>query len=201
MLSPVRHLAEAELEAGLDDLRRSPAGEGTLELIVRRPAVDAREIVEEGVLDLEQGLLGDNWLVKGSPRTPDGLAAPDKQVTVMNVRAVALIAGDRERWALAGDQLYVDLDLSIEALPAGSQLHIGEAVLVVSESPHTGCVKFSARFGKAALRFVNSPEGLALRLRGLNTRVLVPGVIRVGDRVRVAGLTPAAAAPAGRTGG
>jgi MOSC domain-containing protein YiiM len=122
--------------------------------------------------------------VRGSSRTPDGSANPLAQVTVMNVRAVALVAGERERWPLAGDQLYVDLDLSLENLPAGSRLAVGDAVLEVTSDPHTGCAKFSARFGSDALRFVNSPDGRALRLRGLNARVVEPGTVRPGDAVR-----------------
>lgn len=199
------HLATADLEAGLDDVRTAPAGAGRLELIVRRPAVGEREVVEEALLDLEEGLVGDNWLARGSRGRPDGSAHPDKQVTVMSARAAALVAGDRERWALAGDQLYVDLDVGVAALPAGALLRIGGAVIEVSEAPHRGCAKFAGRFGEEAVRFFNSPVGLALRLRGLNARVVVPGPVRVADLVAVAGsdalLTPEGAAPAGRRGG
>lgn len=178
------YLATSELEAGVDEVRRAPTGLGRLEMIVRRPAVDERQVLRRGVLDLEQGLVGDNWRSRGSKSTPDRLASPDKQITVMNARAVALVAGEREHWALAGDQLYVDLDLSVASLPAGSRLHIGRAVLEVSEAPHRGCAKFAARFGQDAVRFFNSQEGTALRLRGLNARILVPGTIRVGTVVR-----------------
>jgi MOSC domain-containing protein YiiM len=179
------HLDRSALEAGLDEIRRSPADNGRLELIVRRPAVDEREVLGEGTLDLALGLLGDNWKQKGSKTTADGSAHPGKQLTLMNARAATLVAGGAQHGGLAGDQLYVDLDLSQENLPAGTRLAIGSAVIEVSEEPHSGCSKFSARFGLEALRFVNSPVGRALRLRGANAFVIVPGVIRNGDVVAV----------------
>jgi MOSC domain-containing protein YiiM len=178
-----QHLSTAELEAGLDEVRRSPADRGTVELIVCRPGVDERIVLTEAMLDPSYGLVGDNWLVRGSTRTPDKSADPDKQVTVMNVRAAQLVAGNPDRRKLAGDQLYLDLDIGIANLPAGARLEIGTAVIEVSPKPHLGCPKFSARFGTEALRFVNSRLGRELRLRGLNARIVVPGTIRTGDTV------------------
>jgi MOSC domain-containing protein YiiM len=172
----------AELEAGLDHLRAAPRGEGVVEMIVRRPAVDERETVDEAELDLEEGLVGDSWHTRGRS---GGRPANDKaQITVTNARATALVAGDRERWPLAGDQLFVDFDLSGEHIPPGTQLAVGTAVIEVTDDPHTGCKKFSSRFGLEALMFVNSPEGRALNLRGINTRVVQPGTVRVGDAIR-----------------
>jgi MOSC domain-containing protein YiiM len=179
----VRHLTPDELEAGLDEIRLAPADDGELVLIVARPDIDQRQPLVEARLNADVGLVGDNWLAKGSRHTPDGNAAPDKQITVMNVRVTDLVADGRERVPLAGDQLYVDFDLSVENLPANSLLHIGEVVLEVSESPHLGCEKFVSRFGAEAMRFVNSRRGRELRLRGLNAGVVVPGTVRVGDRV------------------
>lgn len=179
-----KHLSMDELEAGLEMIRQSPKAEGVLELIVRRPRDDERESLEIGQLDLQSGLLGDNWRMRGSSRTPDGTAHPDMQLTLMNARAIALIAGEKDRWPLAGDQLYVDLDLSAENLPSGTRLKIGEAVIEASAQPHTGCSKFVARFGVDAQKFVNSSEGKELHLRGINAKIIVPGTIRVGDRVR-----------------
>jgi len=180
----VRHLTTEELEAGMDAVRLSPKDEGVLELIVRRPRVDEREVLEEGRLDLVEGLVGDSWKERGSSRTPDGSPHPDMQLNVMNARVLALVAQDRERWKLAGDQLIIDMDLSHENLPAGTRLALGSAVIEVTEQPHTGCHKFVARFGLDAMRFVNSDAGKRLRLRGLNARVVRPGVIRTGDAVR-----------------
>ena len=180
----MRHLTADELHAGLDEIRQAPADDGELVLIVARPDINERRLLVEGELNADVGLAGDNWLAKGSSHTPDGNAAPDKQITVMNVRVTDLVAISRDRVPLAGDQLYVDLDISIDNLPAGSLLHIGDAVLEVSESPHLGCEKFVSRFGAEAMRFVNGRVGRQLRLRGLNARVLVPGMVRVGDRVR-----------------
>ena len=180
-----RHLDAEELAAGLAEILRAPADGGTVELIVRRPAVDEREVVDDARLSPEEGLVGDGWRARGSRSTPDGAADPERQLTIMAARAVDLLAsGDRGSWPLAGDQLYIDLDLSVDSLPAGSRLAIGTAVVEVSEPAHTGCAKFSARFGSDALRFVNSPDGRALRLRGLNARVVGAGVVRRGDAVR-----------------
>jgi hypothetical protein len=177
----VRHLDIRELEAGLDEIRRSPRDGGVLELIVRRPSAGEREVLKEGELHLSEGLVGDNWKVRGSSRTPDGSSHPDMQLNVMNSRVIALLAGDRGRWPLAGDQLYLDLDLSDENLPAGTRLSIGTAVIEVTPQPHTGCKKFVARFGLDAMMFVNSPVGRRLHLRGINARVVRPGLVRVGD--------------------
>ena len=168
------------LEAGLDEVRRSPADHGRVELIVRRPAVDEREIVHEAQLDATNGLLGDTWLARGSR---NGEPEPERQLTVMNVRAAALVAQDPDRRPLAGDQLYVDFDISETNVPAGTRLAIGSAVIEFTEKPHTGCKKFAARFGQEALRFVNSPVGRQLRLRGANARVVVPGTVRAGDSI------------------
>jgi hypothetical protein len=170
--------------AGLDEVRRSPVDTGTVELIVRRPAVDEREVVEAAALDLEEGLVGDNWRARGSGGTDDGSAHPGMQLTLMNSRLAALVAGERERWPLAGDQLYVDLDLSEENLPPGTRLAIGTAVIEITEIPHTGCAKFSKRFGGDATRFINSAEGRSLHLRGVNAAVVEPGLVRTGDAVR-----------------
>jgi hypothetical protein len=170
------------LEAGLDGVRAAPADTGRVELVVRRPGVDVREVVEEATLDPDGGLVGDNWHVKPSLKT--GSPNPEAQLTVMNARVTALVAGeDRECWALAGDQLYVDLDLSYRNLPPGTRLQVGEAVIEVTEEPHRGCGKFSSRFGVEALKFVNSAVGRELNMRGINTRIVTGGVVRTGDAV------------------
>jgi hypothetical protein len=180
----IKHLTMAELEAGLETIRQSPTDNGTLELIVRRPQEDQRETLEVGQLDLQTGLMGDNWQARGSSRMPDKSAHPNMQITLMNSRAIALIAGQKKRWPLAGDQLYVDLDLSAENLPVGTRLAFGEAVIEITEIPHTGCAKFIARFGLEAQKFVNSPVGKQLHLRGINTRVVKAGAIQVGNLIR-----------------
>ena len=173
-----------ELEAGLDEIRRAPRDEGVLQLIVRRPRVEEREVLEEAELDPVQGLIGDNWITRGSSRTADGSAHPHMQLNVINARVAALVAQDKHRWQLAGDQLYLDMDLSVENLPARTQLAIGSAVIEVTPPPHTGCMKFVSRFGHEAMKFVNSPVGRELRLRGFNARVVQAGVIRVGEVVK-----------------
>jgi MOSC domain-containing protein YiiM len=177
------HLGLPDLEEGLLEIRRSPADRGKLELIVRRPQTEVREVLVEGELDLREGLLGDNYFARGSSMTGDGSAHPEMQITIMNARTIALVARTKERWQLAGDQLFVDMDLSHDNLPAGSRVRIGSAVLEVTSPPHNGCKKFAGRFGQDAARFVNSVEGKRLRLRGVNTKVASEGTIRVGDVV------------------
>ena len=184
LLPAPRHLSTDELAAGLDDIRSSPADGGTLDLIVRRPAVDQRELLEEGELSLQEGLAGDTWKDRGSRRTDDGGPHPDMQLNLINSRLSRLVAGDEDlARALAGDQLHVDLDLSEANLPPGTRLAIGGAEIEITDQPHTGCAKFAARFGAEALRFVNIGEGKELRLRGINAKVVVPGTIRAGDRI------------------
>jgi hypothetical protein len=184
MMVSGQHLTMAELEAGLAQIRQSPKEAGVLALIVRRPQVAAREVLDEGHLDLVDGLVGDNWRTRGSSRTADGSPHPDMQLNIMNARMIALVAQGKERWPLAGDQLFIDLDLSADNLPPGTHLAVGSAVIEVTAQPHTGCKKFAARFGLEALQFVSSPMGKQLNLRGINAKVVQSGVTRVGDVVK-----------------
>jgi hypothetical protein len=183
-MNVARHVTMEELEAGLDEIRRSPRDEGVLKMIVRRPRSNEREVLEEGELDPGEGLVGDSWRHRGSSRSSDRSPKPDTQLNVMNSRVIALVAQDTDRWCLAGDQLFVDLDLSAENLPAGTRLALGSAVIEVTALPHTGCQKFVERFGIDAVNFVNSTLGKQLHLRGINARVVRAGVIRVGDLVK-----------------
>jgi MOSC domain-containing protein YiiM len=165
-----------QLEAGLTHVLDSPPDHGTVELVVRRPSEGEREVLDEGMLDFP-GLVGDRHTLRENTHA-------GTEVTLMNARVIDLVAGDRERWALAGDQLYVDLDLTTRNLPVGTRLQVGDATLEVSDVPHTGCAKFTARFGSAATRFINAKHNRELRLRGMNTRVVVPGTVRPGDTIR-----------------
>ena len=165
-----------ELEAGLETIRQAPKGEGVLELIVRRQRMGERETLEEARLDVDEGLVGDRWKLRGLNR--------DTQLNIMSARVIALVAQDKDRWPLAGDQLFIDLDLSTDNLPPGTQLAIGSAIVEVTSEPHTGCAKFVSRFGLDATRFVNSGVGRELQLRGVNARVVQSGAIRVGDVAR-----------------
>ena len=178
------HLTTADLESALDELRASPTDGGRVELVVRRPRVGEREVLDEGTLDVREGLVGDSWATRGSGRTDDGSAHPDMQLNVINARLSSLVAVDPDRRALAGDQLHVDLDLSEDNLPPGTRLALGSAVIEVTAQPHTGCAKFVERFGSDAMRFVNSEVGRQLRLRGLNAKVVVSGTVRPGDEIR-----------------
>jgi hypothetical protein len=184
MMTTVKHLTTQELQAGLAEVRQAPKDSGILQLIVRRPQIEQRELLQEAELDLIQGLVGDTWISRFNRHTPDGSPDPKAQLTIMNSRAAALVAQDRDRWSLAGDQLYIDFDLSLENLPPWTKIQIGSAVVEVTDQPHTGCKKFVSRFGVDAMKFVNSPVGRQLNLRGINTRVVEPGTIRVGDMAR-----------------
>lgn len=179
------HPTTAELSDRLTFLRDAPADTGTLSLVVARPGHGDRDLLAEGLLDETDGLVGDNWRSRATSRSVAAGRHLDAQVTVMSARMVALLADDDEGRSMAGDQLYVDLDLSHENLPIGTRVAIGEsAVVEVTAKPHHGCKKFLRRFGDDAVAFVNSTEGRALRLRGLNARVVTGGVVRPGDAVR-----------------
>ena len=179
-----KHLSAAELAAGLARLDPSPRDLGVVRMIVRRPRTGHREVIAEGELDTVKGLVGDNWQHRGSSRTADGAAHPDMQINVMNARVIELISGSQSRWPLAGDQLFVDLDLGAGNVPPGTRLALGTAVLEVTNQPHTGCAKFIERFGLEAMKFVNSADGRALQLRGINARVITSGRVRTGDPIR-----------------
>ena len=180
-MTDVEHLTMEQLEAGVGAIRKSPPDHGVVKMIVRRPQSGAREVLDECKLDTVEGLVGDDWKARGSVQTPDGQAHPDMQLTIMNSRAIALIAQQKDRWPLAGDQLFVDLDLSLTNLPPGTQITMGSAVIEISAQPHTGCKKFVARYGLDAMKFVNSENGRQLNLRGVNAKVVQGGVVRVGD--------------------
>ena len=169
------------LTTGLEDALRSPKERGEIELIVRRPQPREREVLEEGALDVDVGLVGDNWKTRGSRHTADGSSHPGMQLTIVNTRLIRLIAGDKTRWALAGDQIYADLDLSEANLPPGARVSLGSAIVEVTDVPHTGCKKFIEHYGRDALEFVSGEFAMRHRLRGVNARVIRAGCVRVGD--------------------
>lgn len=169
-----------ELETLLDDIFAAPEDAGPIEMIVRRPAENQREVVETAELTTDRGLVGDSWIDRVDE---DGEPYMASQLTIMNARVADAVAGNRDRWPLAGDQIYVDLDISHENLPAGSRIRVGDAVVEISDVPHTGCAKFSSRFGKEALRFANVGAGRENRFRGVNAFVVTDGMVNVGDKV------------------
>lgn len=182
MVTPRASLEDLEKE--VPQICQSPKNSGVVEMIVRRPRDGAREVVTEAELDPKFGLIGDNWHARKSRSRPDGGADPEAQLNLMNSRVIARVAGERERWALAGDQFYLDLDLSEENLPPGTCLALGSALIEVTALPHLGCMKFTQRFGPCATAFVNSPLGKRLRFRGINAKIVQAGIVRPGDLVR-----------------
>ncbi|MFV0525603.1 MAG: MOSC domain-containing protein [Acidimicrobiales bacterium] len=183
-MDDTNHRSRTELDAALDHLHASPRGRGTVELIVRRPTVDQREVLDEGELVVGRGLVGDNYPERGSSATEDGSPHPEAQLNLMNARAIDIVCnGDKTRWPIAGDQFFVDLDLSVDHLPAGTRLTIGTAEIEISAKPHTGCAKFRSRFGVDAMRWANAERDE--RRRGLNAMVVRPGVVRTGDAIVV----------------
>jgi len=172
-----------ELIRGLDWIRKAPQDDGILEAIVIRPSVDVRKQLQRCRLSPETGADGDIWSRDCWLKLKDGSSHPDVQIAIMSVRVIALLARDKTRWKLAGDQLYVDFDLSRACLQAGQKIGIGDALLEITDQPYPACKKFSERFGAAALKFVSSPEGKSLRLRGVYAKVLRAGSVSVGDRM------------------
>jgi MOSC domain len=177
-------VAGRDLDPFLDHVRAAPRDAGPLEMIVSRPGPDVREVVDAAELSVADGLVGDGWRARGSRSMPDGSANPDAQLTLMSTRVLAAVEPDRSRWPLAGDQLLVDLDLSTSNLPPGTRLAVGEAELEVTSLPHTGCAKFAARYGSDALRWISTPAGRDLRMRGAYVRVVRGGTIRAGETIR-----------------
>jgi MOSC domain-containing protein YiiM len=177
------HLSLEELRAGLSEIQRSPKDRGALRAIVIRPETDARSALQQCELSPELGVHGDNWAKGCWMSLPDGRPHPDVQVTIMNARTIALIGQDEARWPLAGDNLFIDLDLSTDNLPPGTRLSVGTALLEITAVPHKGCSKFAARYGVDGTRFVNSRDGLRLHLRGIYARIVERGLITVGDMV------------------
>ena len=176
------HRSADYLEGQIEHVQAAPSRVGSVELVVCRPAVDERSILTTGRLIRGQGLEGDNYVERGNSRTPDGRAHPLAELTLMSSRAVGAVAGpDRERWALAGDQLIVDFDLSLQNVPAGTQMEVGTAVIEVTTKPHRGCAKFTERFGIDAARWVNSRDDL--RMRGINAIVVTDGIVAPGDSI------------------
>jgi hypothetical protein len=181
----MRHRTLEELEAEVGHVRAAPQEAGKIEHLVRRPQPFEREVVQELTFSVRDGVVGDCWSTKPSSKTPDGSPHKGKQVTLMNARVIALIAGEREHWSVSGDQIHVDLDLSKRNLPVGTRLRVGTAILEVSDAPHIGSEKFQERFGKDALRFLSTKEGLERRMRGMNCFVLHGGTVRKGEAIRV----------------
>jgi MOSC domain-containing protein YiiM len=172
-----RHRPLAELAAGLQGLPPAPRDAGRVALLVRRRADGVRETPERVRLSSEAGLPGDGW-ARRPPRDPEA------QLAVMR-RDVAELIANGQPLTVFGDNLFVDLDIAAANLPVDTRLCVGEAVVAVTPKPHNGCLKFKARFGGDALRFVQAPATRDRNLRGIYWRVVEPGEVAVGAPVRV----------------
>lgn len=179
----MKHKTLNYLLDGLTHIKKSPKTKGDLQLIVRRPDVDQRELLKSAEINTDEGLIGDDWKARNKLKAHLRLNNGYDQITIMNSRVIERIAGSPEHWPPAGDQLYVDFDLSRNNLPPGTQLKLGSVILEVSKKDHTGCKKFIQRFGRDAFNFVNSAEGKQLCLRGINTRVIRSGSVKLGDSI------------------
>ena len=171
------HLSSLELNSKFHSLPPQPKDAGFLTLIVVRPVVDTRVLLESVLLSDQEGLPGDRWGL-GTPRNYEA------QIAVMR-RDVAELIANGQPIGLFGDNLFVDLDLSATNLPAGTRLQVGGASVEVTPLPHNGCGKFSARFGRDALQFVNAIPTRQLNLRGIYWKVVESGLVRVGSPIRV----------------
>jgi MOSC domain-containing protein YiiM len=180
----IEHRPIATLEAGLENIKKSPADNGILYMIVVRTQKRERAVPWYCNVSPELGVEGDHWS-KGSWKSlPDGSPDPSVQITLMNSRCLDLVATEKERWPLAGDNFIVDMDLSTENLKPGQKLSLGSAIFEITDIPHTGCMQFRERFGVDALKFVSTKAAKELRLRGIYARVLKAGSISVGDRLK-----------------
>lgn len=169
-----------QLDAQIVHVAAAPSDVGRVQLVVARPAKGERIVLESAELRPGIGLVGDNYLERGSSRPGGGPADPLAELNLMSARSLEAVAGaDRDRWPLAGDQLIVDFDLSEDNCPAGTRLTVGSAIIEVTTKPHNGCAKFADRYGVDAARWVNSRKDL--RLRGICAVVIEPGAVAPGD--------------------
>ena len=183
-LSPLRHLTFDELNAGLAHIRASPKEEGRLEAIIARPAPGERRDLASSEISLAGGVHGDHWAKGCWKTTADGKPDPDVQICMMNARCIELIAQERSNWPPAGDNFFIDMDLTPGNMPPGTRLGIGSAIIEVTGIAHNGCASFIERYGRDACVFVNTGEGERLRLRGIYARVVRDGRVSVGDKVK-----------------
>ncbi|MGF1524539.1 MAG: MOSC domain-containing protein [Leptolyngbyaceae cyanobacterium] len=181
----MQHISKEQFEQQLSYITAAPKNHGRLKMIVVRPRTNERQILHTCELSLKGGAHGDMWASGTWKSLPDGSPHPDVQLTLMNYRVLEAIADTDEQRALAGDNLCLDFNLSSENLTCGDRLQIGDSVVIeVTDVPHDGCHKFKKRFGIAALSYINSAQGKALHLRGIYAKVIVDGIVNIGDTIR-----------------
>lgn len=177
----MKFVTQPEIDQRLSSVLDSPKDQGTVEMIVVRPFKNQRKTLIHVLFSPEAGVTGDNWKTQCWKKLNDGQSDPDVQVAIMNARMIDMLTDDKAHWPLAGDQLFVDFDLSVTNLSPGDQLQIGDAVLQITAEPHRGCSKFKQRFGELAMHCVNSAQGDAHRLRGIYAKIISAGNVSVGD--------------------
>jgi hypothetical protein len=181
-----KHRTRAEIEAGIGPVLQSPAEGAAVEALFSRPAPGKRLDLPALEVSVSGGIAGDHWSLGCWKTLPDGSPDPDVQVSLMNRRMLHLIAGARDNWARAGNNIIVDMDLSIDNLPIGQRLRVGTAELEIGPVANTGCDFFIERYGRDACVFVNTGIAKQKRLRGVYARVVKDGQIRIGDIIRKA---------------
>ncbi len=179
----MKYAAQSDIDRRMDWVLNAPRDKGRVKLIVVRPQTNQRTMLEQVLFSREAGVTGDNWQQHCWKKCDDGKADPSVQVAIMNARMIEVLAGHKNNWPLAGDQLFVDFDLGINNLSPGDQLQVGGAVLEITAEPHRGCGKFKKRFGETALQYVNSAQGDAHRLRGIYATIISNGDVSIGDTI------------------
>ncbi|MEM6942438.1 MAG: MOSC domain-containing protein [Pseudomonadota bacterium] len=180
----LHHRTRAELEAALPLILAAPKDGGRLDMIVSRPAPGERTLPQRARLTAEGGVEGDHWAKGCWLSLDDGTPHPDVQICLMMSRMIRAIAGEEAHWPPAGDNLFIDMDLTPANTPPGTRLALGSVEMVVTPEPHNGCEAFIERFGREACVFVNTGPGKTHRLRGIYCRVTKDGDISVGDSLR-----------------
>lgn len=181
--TPVRFATLDDLQAKLSWATSAPRDNAPISTLCVRPAEGDRQFVERIDFSVTEGVVGDRWIRKTWMRLPDGRPDPRIQVCLLGQRVLELVRIDPYRMPYPGDNIVADLDFSETNLPSGQLLRVGTATLEVSDIFNTACSKWRARYGDDALRWINLPDNLPHRLRGVLCRVVASGYATIKDRI------------------